>query len=108
MVTFRSPHRPLEVPEVDFGSVVLARGRRQPDKIALIDAHTDQSVCSGELIERIELAAGGLAAAGLRPVQVVALCGFNTIDYVVAAHAVWRAGGVVVTVNPLFTVREMH
>jgi acyl-CoA synthetase (AMP-forming)/AMP-acid ligase II len=27
---------------------------------------------------------------------------------VVAAHAVWRAGGIVVTVNPLFTVGEMR
>jgi acyl-CoA synthetase (AMP-forming)/AMP-acid ligase II len=39
---------------------------------------------------------------------MVAICGFNTIAFVVAAHAVWHAGGVVVTLNPLFTVREMH
>ncbi len=107
-MVFRSPYPPLEIPEIDFGSLVLAAGRRSPDKTALIDAATGQSVRFGELIERIERAAGGLAAAGLRPAEVVALCGFNTIDYVVAAHAVWRAGGVVVTVNPLFTVREMH
>jgi acyl-CoA synthetase (AMP-forming)/AMP-acid ligase II len=36
------------------------------------------------------------------------VCGSNTPAYAVAAHAVWRAGGVVVTVNPLFTQREMH
>jgi acyl-CoA synthetase (AMP-forming)/AMP-acid ligase II len=39
---------------------------------------------------------------------MVAICGFNTPSYAVAAHAVWRAGAVVVTMNPLFTVREMQ
>ena len=104
----RSPLPPLAIPAVDFGSLVLAAGRRSPARTALIDAATGQTLSAGELIERIERAAGGLVAAGLEPHETVALCGFNSIDYVVAAHAVWRAGGVVVTVNPLFTVREMH
>jgi acyl-CoA synthetase (AMP-forming)/AMP-acid ligase II len=104
----RSPHPDLDIPDVDFGSVVLARGRQRPDKIALIDAASDRRVTFGQLIAEIESAAGGLVASGVQPGDVVAVCGFNTISYVVAAHAVWRAGGVVVTVNPLFTVREMH
>ena len=35
------------------------------------------------------------------------MCGSNTPAYAVAAHAVWQAGGVVVTMNPLFTQREL-
>jgi acyl-CoA synthetase (AMP-forming)/AMP-acid ligase II len=37
----------------------------------------------------------------------VAICAFNTSAYAVVAHAVWRAGGTLVTVNPLFTSGEM-
>jgi acyl-CoA synthetase (AMP-forming)/AMP-acid ligase II len=107
-MSLRSPHPELEIPDLDFGSVVLARGRRQPDKVALIDVASERSVTFGELIGQIESAAGGLVASGLQPNEVVAICGFNTIAYVVAAHAVWRAGGVVVTVNPLFPVGEMQ
>ena len=40
--------------------------------------------------------------------EAVAVCGFNSIEYAIAAHGVWRAGGVVVTMNPLFTLREMQ
>jgi acyl-CoA synthetase (AMP-forming)/AMP-acid ligase II len=108
VVRFASPFPPLELPELDFGSVVLATGRGRADKVALIDAPSGRAVRYAELLERIDGVAGGLIAAGLRPGDVVAICGFNSIEYVVAAHAVWRAGGVVVTVSPLFTVREMH
>jgi acyl-CoA synthetase (AMP-forming)/AMP-acid ligase II len=107
-MSLRSPHPDLDIPDVDFGSVVLARGRQQSDKIALIDAASDSSLSFGDLIGQIEAAAGGLVASGLQPGEVVAICGFNTIAYVVAAHAVWRAGAIVVTVNPLFTVGEMR
>jgi acyl-CoA synthetase (AMP-forming)/AMP-acid ligase II len=104
----RGPWPELVIPETDFGSVVLARGRERPDKPALIDAGTDRVVTFGELIGEIDAVAGGLVARGLRPGDIVAICGANSIGYVVAAHGVWRAGGIVVTVNPLFTVREMH
>jgi acyl-CoA synthetase (AMP-forming)/AMP-acid ligase II len=107
-MSVRSPYPDLDIPDVDFGSVVLARGRQQPDKVALIDAANDRSTTFGALIGQIESAAGGLVANGLQPNEVVGVCGFNTVAYVVAAHAVWRAGGVVVTVNPLFTVGEMR
>ena len=106
----RSPLPPLDSASLDahFSTFALARGRAEPDKVALIDAAADRQLTFGELTAAIDAVAGGLRAQGLAPGDIVALCAFNCIEYVVAAHAVWRAGGVVVTVNPLFTVGEMH
>jgi acyl-CoA synthetase (AMP-forming)/AMP-acid ligase II len=70
-MSLRSPLPDLDIPDVDFGSVVLARGRQQPDKIALIDAASDRSVTFGDLIGQIEAAAGGLVTSGLQPGDVV-------------------------------------
>ena len=105
---FRSRLADLEIPDIAFSDFVLARGRRTPEKTALIDVETGVRISYGELIAAIERGAQRLLAHGLRPGDMVAICGFNTPSFAVAAHAVWRAGGVVVTMNPLFTVREMH
>src|SRR5579884_3441151 len=107
-MSWRSPLPDLDVPSVDFSSCVLERGRRLPHKTALIDVASDRRITFGELTGEIDRVASGLLGLGLQRGEVVAICGFNTPEYVLAAHAVWRAGGVVVTVNPLFTVREMQ
>jgi acyl-CoA synthetase (AMP-forming)/AMP-acid ligase II len=106
---FRSPLPDLVIPEgTDFSSFALQRARQQPSKTALIDAATGARLTYGELVSAVDAAAGGLTARGFASGDVVAICGFNTLDYAIAAHAVWRAGGVVATMNPLFTVREME
>src|SRR5688572_21137582 len=116
-MTFRSTLPDLVIPDdVDFSDFVLARGRKTPAKTALIDVETSVRISYGELIAAIERAAERLLAYyglrsddiaadsnhvyGLRSDDMVAICGFNTPSYAVAAHAVWRAGAVVVTMNP--------
>jgi acyl-CoA synthetase (AMP-forming)/AMP-acid ligase II len=61
-----------------------------------------------EFVGAVDATAGGFLAEGLPPGQRVVICGFNGLAYAVAAHAVWRAGGTVVTMNPLFTPHEMQ
>jgi len=107
-VIVRSPLPDLQIPDdVDFSTFVLARARQQPDKPALIDLATGISLSCGALCQAADAVAGALAARGLRQGDAVAVCGFNSAEYAIAAHAVWRAGGIVVTMNPLFTVHEM-
>src|SRR5437868_3851670 len=103
----RSPLADLSLPNLDFSSFVLERGRRLPDKTALIDGVTGETLTFGEFTSRVDMLAGGLLGRGLRPGDVVAVCGPNSPAFALAAHAVWRAGAVVVTDNPLFTEREM-
>ena len=108
-MSIRSPLPDLSLPpDLDFSSFVLERARELPHKVALIDGLGGQSMTFGELTSRVDAVAAGLLAQGMRVGDVVAVCGSNTPDYAVAAHAVWRAGGVVVTVNPLFTLDEMR
>src|SRR3954469_9362677 len=107
-MTLRSQLPDLVIPDGDFSDVVLARGRQTPDKAALIDIETGVTISYGALVAAIDRGAERLLAHGLKPGDMVAICGFNTPSDAVAAHAVWRAGAVVVTMNPLFTIREMH
>ena len=104
----RSPLPDLDLPRTDFSTFVLRRARRLGDKPALIDAASGVQLSFVELVRRIDEVAGGLVTQGLRPGEVVALCGFNTVPFALSAHAVWRAGGVVVTMSPLFTQGEMR
>jgi acyl-CoA synthetase (AMP-forming)/AMP-acid ligase II len=104
----RSPLPPLDVPDGDFSSFALRRARDLPNKVALIDLETGAQTTYGELTHMVDACAGGLVAHGLRPGDLVAICAFNTSAYALVAHAVWRAGGTLVTVNPLFTVGEMQ
>jgi acyl-CoA synthetase (AMP-forming)/AMP-acid ligase II len=104
----RSPLAPLSIPDGDFSSFVLARARGLPHKVALIDLDSGASMTFGALTRAVDACAGGLAARGLAPGDIVGICGFNTSAYAVVAHAVWRAGGTLVTVNPLFTAGEMQ
>ena len=103
-----SPLPDLEVPATDFSSIVLERGRRLGEKVALVNAATGERLTYADFVQAVEATAGGFVQDGITHGQRVVICGFNGLDYAVAAHAVWRAGGTVVTMNPLFTVAEMQ
>jgi acyl-CoA synthetase (AMP-forming)/AMP-acid ligase II len=108
MMLMRSLLPELRLPNTDFSSFVMATARRLPDKTALLDADTGARLTYRHFTQAVDAAARDLNARGLRRGHVAALCGFNTPDFAVAAHAVWRAGGSVVTMNPVFTVHEMQ
>jgi acyl-CoA synthetase (AMP-forming)/AMP-acid ligase II len=103
----RSTLPELTVPNTDFSTFALERARQLPNKPAIVDADSGETITYGALTEAIDATAGGLAAHGLRPGDVVAVCGFNSPGFAVAVHAIWRAGGTVTTLNPLLTVGEM-
>jgi long-chain acyl-CoA synthetase len=60
-----------------------------------------------ELDRLVERAAAGLQKLGIVRGTRVALCLPNTPFYVVMYHAILRAGGTIVNVNPLYTSREI-
>ena len=68
------------------------------DRPALFDG--DVTVNHGELIARVEAAAGNLAARGVRPGERVGLCARNSWRHVVAYLAILRAGAVWTPLNP--------
>jgi acyl-CoA synthetase (AMP-forming)/AMP-acid ligase II len=98
----------LRLPNTDFSTFVLERARRLPDKAAIVDVARGEAMSYRQLTAAIDAAAGGLATRGLRAGDVVAVCGFTTPAYAIAVHAVWRAGGIVMTVNPLLPAHAMQ
>ncbi|MBT2514712.1 class I adenylate-forming enzyme family protein [Arthrobacter sp. ISL-30] len=71
---------------------------RYPDHTAIIDG--DTTISYRELQATIERRAVMLLKAGLQPGYRVALIAESSADYLATALAVWRSGGVLVTVYP--------
>jgi len=87
------------------GDILPATARRYRDKTALITA--ERTLTYAELDDLTARAAGGLRAAGVQPGQVVSLYGPNSWQWVVAYHAILRAGAVVNPVNVMLTPPEV-
>ena len=73
---------------------VLQRAQRRPDHPAVADL--DRRVTYGELVDEVEGFANGLAAAGVRAGDRVALHLPNSVEFVVAALAALRIGAIFV------------
>ena len=104
---FKSPYADVTVPDVSLPRLVLDRLNRYGDKPALIDGLTDRVITYRQLSAAIHRAAAGLSQRGLRQGDVFAIYSPNLPEYVVAFHAVLLAGGVLTTLNPLYTVDEV-
>jgi malonyl-CoA/methylmalonyl-CoA synthetase len=80
--------------------------RNAPERPVLRD-RDGPWLTGADLLERTETLAGRLAHAGLAPGDRVILSGGITCDVAVAHCAAFRAGLVVVPVNPAFSQREV-
>ena len=78
---------------------------RRPDAPAVIFG--GESCSYAELDQRVARMAGQLAGAGVAPGDRVVLVADNSADHLAAAFAVWRAGGVLVTIYPSSTEAEL-
>lgn len=74
------------------------RAERHPDLPALID-DLGQSLTYKELAEEVELLAGGWAAQGVRPGDVVAIVARNRVDWISHMFALGRLGAIPTGVN---------
>ncbi|WP_369356176.1 class I adenylate-forming enzyme family protein [Streptomyces sp. cg2] len=96
----RAPVQPPPSPLHAF----RAAARRAPDRTAL--AYFDGRVSYAETDTLSDGLAGHLAARGFRPGDRAVVMLQNTPHFVLAALAVWKAGGVVVPVNPMYKAAE--
>jgi acyl-CoA synthetase (AMP-forming)/AMP-acid ligase II len=103
----RSPYPEVAIPEVSLPALVLGDAAGRAAKPALVDGPSGRTLTFGELVDRVRLVAGGLAARGLQPGEVFAIYCPNLPEYAVAFYAVQLAGGVNTTINPLYTVDEL-
>ena len=103
---FRSPYPDVKIPESPLSAFVLSGAAARGDKPALIDGPSGRTITYAQLPGLVARAAAGLAARGFRKGDRFAILSPNLPEYAIAFHAVASLGGVVTTVNPLYTAAE--
>ena len=104
---FRSLYPDVVIPETPLSAFVLASAAARGDKPALVDGPSGRTITYAQLPALVARVAAGLAAHGVKKGDRFAILSPNLPEYVVAFHAVASLGGVVTTVNPLYTVGEV-
>ncbi len=103
-----SPLPDVTIPDLALTDFVLQGASSRADKPALIDGPTGRTITYGQLDAAVRSLAGGLVARGFAKGDVLALMAPNIPEYAVVFHGVAFAGGVITTVNPTYTEREVH
>src|SRR5262245_15125493 len=103
----RSPEPPIEVPDVPLTSLLLAKADAFGDRIAIVDGPSGRSCTFAQWAGAVRAAAAGLHARGLAKGDVFAIFSPNVPEYAIAFHAVSLIGGIVTTINPLYTAAEL-
>ncbi len=103
-----TPHVP---PSIDYENLTLPGALRRtaenyPSNVALI--MMGKKITYKELDQLVDRMALALADLGVTKGAKVALILPNMPQIVIATYATWRAGGVVVMNNPLYTERELE
>src|SRR6476620_11812702 len=78
---------------------------RDPDGVAL--QYFDGSISRRELDELSDGLASGLLASGFAPGDRLAVYLQNVPQFVISMVAAWKAGGIMVSINPMSRVREL-
>jgi 4-coumarate--CoA ligase len=79
-----------------------------PDDVVMIDGGTGAEMTAGDLMDRIRRLAGGLTERRWAPGRTLAILAPNIPEYAVVFHGVAFAGGTITTINPTYTVPEVH
>jgi 4-coumarate--CoA ligase len=104
----QSPLPPVEIPDQHLVDYMLAFADELGDKPALVDGPSGRTITYAGLKQAVQALAGGLVARGFAPGDTLAVLSPNIPEYAVVFHGVAYAGGVVTTINPMYTEREIH
>jgi acyl-CoA synthetase (AMP-forming)/AMP-acid ligase II len=97
----------VEIPDIPLVPFVLHRASELADKPALIDGLSGRQLTYGALADGVKRVASALRHRGFRKGDVFAIFSPNLIEYPIAFFAVASLGGVVTTINSLYTPREL-
>ena len=93
-------------PRQTLVDVVDETTRMRPDHTALI--FKGERISYGELAWRSDALAAALVEQGVKKGDRVAILMPNCPQYVIAEFAIWKAGGIVASINPLYTEPELE
>jgi len=103
----RSNFSDVDIPEVSITDYVLGGAARRGDKPALIEGASGRTLTYSQLADMVRRVAAGLSVHGLKKGDVLAIYSPNTLEYAATFHGTAHLGGIVTTVNPLYTPREL-
>ena len=99
------PHSLAPYPDRTLIDVVDEAGAERPDAVMMI--FKGRRISFGEANRMSDALAAALAAQGVRKGDRVALLMPNTPNIIISQFSVWKAGGVAVPINPLFSESEL-
>ncbi|MCD2465227.1 AMP-binding protein [Streptomyces sp. MBT42] len=105
-MVFHSEYEAVSTVSLPIHDAVLGRAAERGDAPALIDGAGELTLTYGQVDAFHRRVAAGLAEAGVRKGDVLALHSPNTVLFPVAFYAATRAGASVTTVHPLATPEE--
>ena len=101
-----SPFTAPQIPNVPLHEFVMKRFPAHGEELALIDAGSGHSLSFAQIADGARALSIGLVRRGLRCGEVFAIWLPNLPEYAIAFLGVSASGGVVTTVNPLYTAAE--
>lgn len=105
-MTYYSTYPEVEIPSGSIYDYIFATLQEDElDRIAVVDGI--QQISYGELRQKIDALAGALSTKGIQPGDVVALHAPNSLGFIIAFHAILRAGATVTTLNVLYNPTEI-
>jgi acyl-CoA synthetase (AMP-forming)/AMP-acid ligase II len=107
-VIFRAPEGSIEIPDIALAPFLLERAARWGERTAFIDSATGRTLTYRDWADDVRRCAASLAARGLRKGDVLAIYAANSPDYAIVFFAVALLGGIVTTINPLYTAEELR
>lgn len=105
-MVFHSEYEHVPTVSLPIHDAVLGRAAEYGDTPALIDGAGELTLTYAQVDGFHRLVAAGLAEAGVRKGDVLALHSPNTVLFPIAFYAATRAGASVTTVHPLATPEE--
>lgn len=104
---FQSPSPTIDIPSISWSEYFLKRIEPYHDQPALIDGDSGQVTSFDKLKEHIYFLANALQRKGYKKGDVFAIYAPNSPEYVFAFQGVQLLGGIITTINPLYTVSEL-
>lgn len=107
-MSFTSPHPDVDIPDGSLYHFLFGDSDiPHLDRPALVDASSGSITTFRSLRAQVDSIAGALVARGLKLGDVVGLLAVNSPTFAAVYHGVLRAGGVVTTINALYTADEI-
>ncbi len=105
---FKSPSPEIDIPNISWPEYFFNRIKSYHNEVALIDGENGKTTSFAELKKNTHSIATSLQQKGYKKGDIFAIYAPNLPEYIFAFQSVLLIGGVVTTVNPLYTSSELE